>query len=269
MNTLKDKWAAGQATVNGWMSIGSSFAAEIMAGAGYDSLTIDMQHGFLDYSHAMGMFQAMRASGVVPMARVPWLDNGAIMKALDAGALGIICPMINLGEEAEALVRAMRYPPLGSRSFGPTRANYHHGPDYYTNANASILAIAMIETGEAVERLDEIITTPGLDGIYIGPSDLSLGVSQGNLPPGLDRQEPEMQAVIKDVLSRAKAQGLRAGIHCMTPAYAAQTVGWGFDFATINGDVRLLAAAASDTVDETRKLLGQAATGSGPAKGGY
>lgn len=269
MNTLKDKWAAGQPTVNGWMSIGSNFAAEIMASAGYDSLTIDMQHGFLDYSHAMGMFQAMRASGVVPMARVSWLDSGVIMKALDAGALGIICPMINSRAEAEALVRAVRYPPHGSRSFGPTRANYHHGPDYYAQANGSILALAMIETGEAVERLDEIITTPGLDGVYIGPADLSLGVTQGRLPPGLDRQEEEMQTVIKDVLERVKAQGLRAGIHCLTPEYGALAAEWGFDFVTISGDVRLLAASASESIKETRALLGQEASGNGPAKGGY
>ena len=115
-NALKTKWDAGQATLNGWLSIGDPFSAEIMAAQGFDSPTIDVQHGFLGYDDAKGMFQAMRASGVVPMARTSWREPGIVMKLLDAGAYGIICPMVNTGAEAAELAEMMRYPPRGSRS---------------------------------------------------------------------------------------------------------------------------------------------------------
>lgn len=257
MNELKRKWAAGQSTINGWLSTGDSFAAEIMAASGFDSLTVDMQHGFLEYSHAMGAFQAMRASGVVPMARVPWREPGIVMKALDAGALGIICPMVNSRAEAEELVSFMRYPPHGTRSFGPTRASYHHGAGYFDQANEEVLAIAMIETGTAVDNVEEICATPGLDGIYIGPSDLTLGVTQGRLPPGLDREEEDMIATIRAVLDVARRNGLRAGIHCGAATYAARACGWGFDFATVGSDAAFMAAGARAAVTQVRQDLGQ------------
>lgn len=256
-NGLRQLWADGKPAINGWLSIGDPFVAEIMAAQNYDSITIDMQHGALDYSEVLPMFQAMRASGKTLMARVPWNDPGIIMKALDAGAYGIICPMVNSRAEAEALVSAMRYPPGGTRSFGPTRVNFAAGPGYAAEANDEVLAIAMIETAEAIENLEEIVTTPGLDGIYVGPSDLTLGANNGALPPGLDRQEPEMIALIRRILEAAKSAGIRAGIHCGTPEYAAKAIEWGFDLATVSGDVSLLSAAASKSIAQARSLLGE------------
>ena len=253
-NELKTKWAAGQPTINGWLSINSPFVAEIMAAQGYDSVTIDMQHGAVSYEGALGMLQAMRASGVVLMARVPWLDPGAIMKALDAGAYGIICPMVNTRADAERLVSYMRYPPLGTRSFGPTRANFSAGEGYAAEANGEMLAFAMIETAEAMANLDEIVRTPGLDGVYIGPADLTLGLSDGALPPGFDRKEPEMIAAIHRIRDAAKAAGIRAALHCGTPDYAAKAMNWGFDMVTLSNDVRLLAAEASRTVKQARAM---------------
>lgn len=258
MNPLKDAWAAGRQTLNGWLSTQDSFVAEIMAAAGYDSVTVDMQHGLSDYAHFLAQVQAMRASPVVPMARVPWLEPGIIMKALDAGALGIICPMVNTAEEAARLVSCMRYPPKGARSYGPTRAIYHHGPGYYAAANESVLAIAMIETDVAVRNLEAICATEGLDGIYIGPSDLTLGVTQGALPAGLDREEPEMIDLIRRVKDTAQAAGLRAGIHCGTAAYAVRAIGWGFDYVTVSNDTGLLAAAARRAVGDVRAAMGEA-----------
>jgi 4-hydroxy-2-oxoheptanedioate aldolase len=268
-NELKRKWADGQATINGWLSIGNAFTAEIMAEQGYDSLTVDIQHGFLDYGDAKGMLQAMRASGVVPMARVPWLDPGIIMKVLDAGAYGVICPMVNTADEAAALVAAMRYPPEGSRSFGPTRANISAGGGYAAEANANMLAFAMIETAEAVANVEAICATPGLDGVYIGPADLTLGVTEGRLAPGFDREEPELVEIIKRILGAAKAAGLRAGLHCGSPAYAAKAIGWGFDMTTISGDARLLAGAAGASVAEARALLGRTGGPKRSDSGGY
>ena len=254
-NKLKMTWGEGQSTINGWLSINSPFVAEIMAAQDYDSITIDAQHGAVSYEGALGMLQAMRASGVVPMVRVPWLDAGAIMKALDAGAYGIICPMVNSRADAERLVSYMRYPPFGTRSFGPTRANFSAGPGYASEANGEMLAFAMIETAEAMHNLDEIVRTPGLDGVYIGPADLTLGLSDGALPPGFDREEPEMVDAIKTILAAAKAAGIRAGLHCGTPEYAAKAMGWGFDMVTLSNDVRLLASEATRTITKARRIL--------------
>ncbi len=258
-NRLKQQWAEGRAAINGWLSIGNPFTAEIMAAQGYDSVTIDAQHGALDYSAVLPMLQAMRASGVTPLVRVPWREPGAVMKALDAGAQGIICPMVNSAAEAAEFVSYTRYPPHGQRSFGPTRAAFAYG-SYGVAANDEVLALAMIETQQGMDNLEQIAATPGLDGIYIGPADLTLGTQNGRLAPGFDREEPEIVALIQRILAACKENGIRACLHCGSPEYAAKAVGWGFDLTTVGGDTRLLAAAASASVAKWRDL-----TGAGPA----
>ena len=255
-NKLKQLWADGKPTMNGWCSIGNPFTAEIMAAQGYDSVTIDIQHGALDYGDALPMLQAMKASGATLMARVPWCDPGYIMKALDAGAMGIICPMVNNRAEAEEFVSYMRYPPHGQRSFGPTRSAVAM-PGYGVSANDEVLALAMIETADGMANLDEIAATPGLDGIYVGPADLTLGTQEGRLPPGFDRQEPEMIDLIKQIAQACKAHGIAACLHCGTPEYAAQAIGWGYNMTTVGGDSRLLAGAAGASVAAWRKLNGR------------
>ena len=269
-NPIKTLWAAGKPVINGWLSIGNSFTAEIMASAGYDSVTADLQHGAFDYHAALTMFQAMRASGVAVMARVPWLDAGAIMKVLDAGAYGVICPMINSRQEAERLVSFVRYPPGGARSFGPTRVNFAAGANYGVEADDHILCFAMIETREAYDRVEEIAGTPGLDGLYIGPADLTLGLTGKKYRTGFDREEPEMVEAIRRVRDVAHAAGIRAGLHNGSAAYAAEAIGWGFDLVTISNDVRLLAGAAEASVAEIRRRLGDAqAEPAKPSTGGY
>lgn len=277
-NELKRLWAEGRPTLNGWLSVGNAFTAEIMAAQGYDSLTVDVQHGALDYAAALAMFQAMRASGVVPMARVPWLEPGIIMKLLDAGAYGIICPMVSTAGQAAEFVSCLRYPPLGQRSFGPTRALYSAGANYAAEANGEILGFAMIETAQAMENLEAIAATPGLDGLYVGPADLTLGLTEGRLAPGFDREEPEMIAALQAVVAACRRNGIRAALHCGTPAYAARAIGWGYDMTTVGGDARLLAAAAGASVAAFRDLTRAApAAASAPApapapagaKGGY
>ncbi|GAB5508646.1 MAG: aldolase/citrate lyase family protein [Hyphomicrobiales bacterium] len=269
-NELKRRWAADEPTINGWLSIGNPFTAEIMAAQGYDSLTVDVQHGALDYANMLAMFQAMRASGVVPMARVPWLEPGAIMKAMDGGAYGIICPMVNNAAEAAQLVEYMRYPPHGLRSFGPTRVNFSAGQGYAAEANDEILCIAMIETAEAVKNLEAIAATPGIDGLYVGPADLTLGVTNGRLAPGFDREEPEMVEVIQRIAKVAKANAIIAGIQCGSESYAAKAIGWGYSMVTLTNDVRLLATGARQSVSNMHALLGRdKADADTNAKGGY
>lgn len=254
VNRLQTLWGEGRATLNGWLSVGSPFTAEIMAAQGYDSLTVDLQHGALDQSAVLPLLQAVRTSGVTPLVRVPWLEPGAIMKALDAGALGVICPMVNTAEEAGRFADCMRYPPRGGRSWGPVRARLVAGDSYAAEANDRVLAIAMIETKTAMENLDAIAATPGLDALYIGPSDLTLSLGNGSLPPQFDPEEPIIVAAIRRILAAAKANGLRAGLHCGAPEYAAQAVGWGFDMVTVSDDARLLTTAAAESVARFRAL---------------
>lgn len=255
-NALKDKWKAGKPTINGWCSIGNSFSAEIMAAQGFDSITIDVQHGALDYSAALPMLQAIRASGVVAMARVPWREPGIVMKMLDAGAMGIICPMINSAAQAAEFASFMRYPPRGQRSFGPTRAAFAYPGYNVKDVNEDVLAFAMIETADGVANLDEIAATPGIDGLYVGPADLTIGVTQGRLPPGFDRQEEEMIEILKRIAGAAKANGIASALHCGTTEYAGRALGWGYDMVTVSGDARLLAAAAGDVVSRFRDMTG-------------
>ncbi|HMS96013.1 MAG TPA: aldolase/citrate lyase family protein [Tabrizicola sp.] len=266
MTNLRSLWAEGKATLNGWCMIGNPFVAEIMAAQGFDSITVDMQHGALDYTDLLPMLQAMRASGSTLMARVPWLDPAAVMKALDAGAEGIICPMVNTAADAARLVSYLRYPPLGERSFGPTRATFAHGPDYAAKSNASTLAFAMVETAEAFANLDAIAATPGLDGIYVGPADLSLSLSNGALKPGLDRQEPKIVDALQQIAAACQKNNIIAALHCATPEYAQKAVGWGYRMVTVGADVRFLTEAAGTAVRSFRTLTAApAAPQTGPA----
>ncbi len=252
---LRTLWNSNKPVLNGWLQIDCPLTAEIMSRQGYDTITIDMQHGIIGYTGSVSMLQSMHSSGVTPIVRVPWLEPSSIMKALDAGAYGIICPMINNRAEAEKLVSYMRYPPLGSRSFGPTRHNIIEN-DYFEKANSEVICIAMIETGEAMENLQEIISTPGLDAVYIGPADLTLGVTNGKLPPGMDREEPEMVKTIKQILEVAKKEDKKACLHCVKPEYAIKAINWGFDLVTLNSDSRLLSSAASASINAFRGGLG-------------
>ncbi len=257
-NKLKQQWADGQPTLNAWLTIGNGFAAEVICAQGFDSIVLDMQHGVMGYSEMLSILQSTTAYPVTPLVRVPWLEPGAIMKAMDAGAYGVICPMINNRAQAEALVSYMRYPPLGNRSFGPTRIGVSAGRSYASQANEQILCIAMIETAEGMKNLQEIVTTPGLDGIYVGPADLTLGLTNGRLAPGADYEDTEIVAAIKKILSACKESGIAACLHCGSAEYAAKAFGWGFNLCTLNSDARFLAAAASVSVKKARELLGHA-----------
>lgn len=253
-NPLRARWDRGETGLNAWLNIGHTFSAEIMASQDFDALTIDCQHGPIDYSGLLPMLQAMRASGKTLMARVPWRDPVWIMKFLDAGAMGIICPMVNTPEEAEEFVSYLRYPPHGQRSWGPTRATYAYSGYQKDGANESVLAFAMIETGTALENVEAIAKTPHLDALYVGPSDLSIGMSNGRLQPGMDRQEPEVVEALEHIVSVAHACGIRAALHCASPEYAAKAVDWGYDMVTLGTDSVILAQGAKATTEAFRKL---------------
>ena len=180
-NELRKIIADGKTVLNAWLAIANPFSAELMAHQGFDAVTIDLQHGPVDFQAAVGMLAAISTTPAVPMVRVPWNEPILTAKLLDAGAYGVICPMINSKAEAEALVGACRYPPRGARSFGPNRALLYGGADYWQHANDEVLVFAMVETREAVNNLDEIVSVEGLDGVYVGPSDLSLSIRRPSI----------------------------------------------------------------------------------------
>jgi 4-hydroxy-2-oxoheptanedioate aldolase len=197
----------------------------------------------LDYQAMVTMLQAISTTATVPVVRVPWLEPGIIMKTLDAGAYGVICPMVNTREDAQKLVAYTHYAPRGTRSFGPVRAVLYGGADYPAQANDTIVVFAMIETAQALDNLDAILSVEGLDAIYIGPSDLSLALG---CKPTFDDVDPPVAQAIDHIVERARAHGIVAGIHNGRPDVARARIAKGFRFVTIGSDARLLAAGSQD-----------------------
>jgi 4-hydroxy-2-oxoheptanedioate aldolase len=244
-NTVKQKMLEGVGTTNGWCAFGSSYSAEILGHAGFDSVTVDMQHGMFDFNAVLPMLQALSATPAVPIVRVPWNDTAVIMHVLDAGAYGIICPMVNNRADAERLVAACRYAPVGMRSFGPARGLLYGGADYFDHANDEILVLGMIETLEGIKNLDDILATPGLDGVYIGPNDLALVLGAR---AGSDLTDKRCVEAIAHILARAKAHKKLAGIFCASGAVGAIRRKQGFEMVTLTHEGNYLTQAAKAQV---------------------
>src|SRR5262249_12659529 len=192
-----------------------------MAHHGFDSLTVDMQHGVIDYQTAVTMLQAISTTPVMPLARVPWNDPALLMKILDAGVYGVICPMIITRAQAEALVQSCKYPPRGYRSWGPVRAWISAGSDCGDRANQDIVVMPMIETAEALKNLDDILSVPGVDAVYVGPSDLSLALG---LKPRLDQTDPPVVEAQQQIVEACTRPGAVGAIHNSTAVYPLKTI---------------------------------------------
>lgn len=252
VNPAKERLRAGKSVLNGWLHIPSSLTAEAMAHAGFDTLTLDLQHGPFGFEAVLPMLQAISTTSTVPLARVPWNEPGIVMKLLDAGCYGLICPMVNTREQCEAFVGACRYPPLGYRSFGPTRVRLHAGGNYAGRANDETLTFAMIETAEALTNLDDILSVPGLDAVYVGPADLSQALGGA---PGGDWDEGPVVEALGRILEAAQKHGVVAGVHTMSPAYARRMLGLGYRFVTVQSDLVFLTAGAEATVAALTKAV--------------
>ena len=246
-NRLRSLWREDKPALNGWLAVPNGFSAEVMANQGWDSLTIDLQHGVVDYQAMVGMLQAISTTPTVPVVRVPWLDPAALMKALDAGAYGLICPMINTPEDAAKLVAWTHYAPQGGRSFGPVRASIYGGADYPERANETITVFAMIETRQALDNLDAILAVEGLDGVYVGPSDLSLSLG---CKPTFDDVDAPVAEAIEHIVDRATAHGRIAGIHNGRVDVARARAALGYRFLTVGSDARLLAAGSQQVLSQ-------------------
>jgi 4-hydroxy-2-oxoheptanedioate aldolase len=250
MDTLRQQWQAGRSTIGGWLSVSSSVIAEAAARVGFDFVCVDTQHGAIDYHGAVGMLQAITLGGASPLARVPWNEPGIIGKMLDAGAEGVIVPMVNGRAEAEAIVRACRYAPNGARSYGPSIAGLRRA-DYYDWAGDHIAVIPMIETVEALAHLDDILTTPGIDAIYVGPADLSISLG---LPPGNNDDRAEFTDALVAIVDACRRAGVVPGIHA-NGALAARRLEQGFRLITVASD---LVAIRTKMADELRQARGVA-----------
>lgn len=248
-NTLRRLHRDGRIIVNAWLSNDSAYVAEAAANQGYDAVTVDLQHGMVGFERAVAMFQAISTTAAIPMARPSENSPAEIMRLLDAGAYGIICPMISTPEDAARLVSACRYPPFGRRSFGPSRGLLYGGPDYFGAANDEILVFPMIETVEAVTNIEAILGTPGIDGVYVGPNDLSIEMGQ---PPRNEPTDPAVSAAITRVREATTRRGLIAGIFCSDGAAAARRAAEGFHLVTPGNDIALLRATFAANVRATR-----------------
>lgn len=249
--TLRELWEGGEPTVGGWCVIPSSFSAELMGRAGFDWVCIDTQHGMIGFDQMVPMLQALSATGTPAFVRVPWNQPADIMKALDAGAQGVIVPMVNSREEAERAAGACRYPPQGYRSWGPTRAALQvsgFGPE---SANRAVVCMVMIETAEGMAALDDVLSMPGVDGVFIGPNDLA--ITHG-MKPDATASVPEHRRLIEKILEACVRHGKIAGIHCAGPETAIRWREAGFRMLNVDNDSRFLQGGAARVLEALRGI---------------
>jgi 4-hydroxy-2-oxoheptanedioate aldolase len=250
MTTLRELFDSGEVTYGGWCGIPSGFSAELIGRSGFDWVNVDNQHGLVGYDTTTSMLQALSITGTPALVRVPWNQQDHIMKALDAGAQGIIVPMVGTAEEARRAVDSVKYPPLGHRSWGPIRASFELPGYTPESANQRTIVAAMIETPEGVENMDAIMQTEGIDAIYIGPSDLGLGhgfVPTLDMPVG-----SEHEALVLKVLEGCLRNNVVPGIHTSGPENAARWRDHGFRMLTISSDAGLMRSAATAALAELR-----------------
>lgn len=226
----------------GWCTLPSSFAAELVANCGVDYAVVDMQHGLSGYSDLVSMMQSIALAGIAPMVRIPFGDLGTAQRALDAGAMGLIIPMVNDEAFAKLAVQACRYPPLGERSYGPIRARLHLGSDTQW-VNSQVLCLVQIETKEAMSNLDAILAVPGIDGVYVGPADLAL--SHG-MPPGVATEE--LDVLLRRIVDACHAHGRIPAIHTLSGVDALEKVALGYRMCSIGSDSVWLQSAYSQQV---------------------
>jgi 4-hydroxy-2-oxoheptanedioate aldolase len=250
-NRVRTIWQSGGVVVCGACGLDSLYAAEVMAHEGFDALIIDTQHAAIDYKDALAMMQVVSATATVPIVRIGWNAPNLAMRMLDAGAYGVICPMVNSRAECEAFVKACLYAPRGYRSNGPIRGGFYGGPDYLDRANDTILPMIQIETAEAVERADEILSVPGLGGIYLGPTDLALTLG---LDPRKQLDDPKLWKAIERVLASCVRNKVLPGLYTPTPEWARRAIGMGARLISAGSDVGFIRSGAQQALPKFREV---------------
>ena len=243
---LARRLRAGETVFSGWCTLASPIVAETVAREGFTAVTLDQQHGLWDTASILAGIAALHHAGAAPVVRVPLGDFGFVSRALDFGAEAIIAPMINSVADARRFAAVAKYPPIGERSWGPQRAMLLQGQtlatDYLRDANTGTLTLAMIETPQALEQVDAIAATPGIDALFIGPYDLSTSLSAGKAQ---DINAPEVDKAIDAIHAAAVKAGKIPGIYCSTPERALAMAKRGFKFLTIGNDLGLVRSAAA------------------------
>ena len=244
-NSLKDLFKKNQTALGGWCAVGNPYSAEVMGLGGYDTVVVDLQHGMMFIEQAMAMLAALSATPTMPMVRVSENHFFEINKLLDAGAYGVICPMIDDVQAAKRFVSACRYPPVGTRSYGPTRGFLYGGPDYFGGANNAILTLGMIETPQGLDNVDDIAAVEGLDGLFVGPADLSLALGVSPVP---DWRAGPLADAIDRILASARKHGKMAGIYCTSLAFAQAMKNKGFDYINLSNDAAYIRTTSQEWV---------------------
>lgn len=241
-NRIRTMVAEGKPVIGGWVGTPVPLVGELLGTLGYDAVAIDLQHAMLGIEACIPILQAISATPAVPLVRVSGNHFAEINKVLDAGAYGVICPLVNSVEDAERFVDAMRYPPRGSRSFGPVRGLLYGGPDYYDRANETVLALAMVETRQALAIADRIAAVDGIDGIFVGPNDLAISLGLG---PGADWKSGALADALKRVVDVGRSTGKMTAIWVPSAEMAADMYALGFNIAFPAADMVMLRAEAS------------------------
>lgn len=250
-NRVKTIWKNGGIVLAGGVNLDSPYLAELIAHQGFDAIIVDTQHAPLDYKGMLANLQAISTTPAIPIVRVGWNHPPLIMQVLDAGAYGVICPMVNSRADCEAFVSACYYAPKGYRSWGPIRGTLYGGPDYFERANDTILPMIQIETIQAVERLDEILSVPGLGGIYFGPGDMSITLG---LHPQKSYGDPKLLEVVEKTMKACRKHNVLAGIMTPNAQFAKQAIGWGAQLVTPGSDIGFVRTGAQTALAEFRSF---------------
>jgi 4-hydroxy-2-oxoheptanedioate aldolase len=249
VNRIKRAWSSDRAAFGLWCAIPDPFAVELTAALGLDYVCLDQQHGLIDHASMVALIRAAGATGCSPIVRVPSNEPWLLMRALDAGALGVVVPMVDDAAGAARAVAACRFPPAGRRSYGPIRAAAVVGSRDPAELESEVLCIAQIETGEGLENVEEIAATPGLDGLYVGPADLALGLG---IPLAGSGDDPRHADAVQRILRACKASGIGAGMHTRSGELARTYAGKGFTMLNVGTDHELLTAGVRREVEAAR-----------------
>lgn len=252
VTALREGLDAGKPLLSAWCGIPEPAIPALLAKEGFDLVTLDMQHGAVDFAQTLRSLPLVAATGKPMLARIPVGDFATASRLLDAGVSGVIAPMINTLDDAQRFARAMKFPPKGERSWGPHAALALSGlaPEaYFAQANGFSIALAMVETRESLAIIDEILDTSGIDGVFIGPADLSIALSDGR---GVNAQSPEVEAALDHALARAREAGKAAAVYAPTPERAGALMQRGFDIVALGSDVNLLRAGAQAWIGAAR-----------------
>jgi len=247
-NIVKKKLNQGLPSVGTWLSVSSPFTSEMMSQVGFDWLVIDMEHNPISIETAGVMVSSIFNSNTVPLVRIPWNTGENIKRVLDMGAWGIVVPMVNSREEAERAVSNSKYFPLGNRSIGGSRHALGFSTsstEYYKNANNEILLVIQIEHIDAVNRIDEILSVPGIDACFIGPNDL---MSSMGIEPELETSKAEVNAVIEQIRKAAERHGIASGIHVPNAESANKRIKEGFQFVAVSSELGMMLSKARSEI---------------------